>query len=73
MGILVLHLTPKEDDALTQLAAEQDMTEQGILRLALRQYQLMHRRIEAGETVAFSGDAQRARDFAGPLWENRNG
>ncbi|MBD3762594.1 MAG: transcriptional regulator [Rhizorhabdus sp.] len=58
--------TPVERGVLGLLAAEQDLSQFGILRQALRLYQMHHRRLKNGETVSWSGDAARAREFSGP-------
>jgi hypothetical protein len=59
--------TPKEAAVIEQLSQEMDLTPAAVIRQALGHYQLLCQRIKAGETHSFSGDAQRARDFAGPL------
>lgn len=60
-------LNEKEAAALTALAAEKDMSRPRVMIQALRFYQLVHERQKAGETFSFSGDAQRAREFAGDI------
>jgi len=60
-----IELTPKEAAALKELAADKDMSESAVMRQALRMYQLIHERQKQGETFSFSGDAQRAKEFAG--------
>lgn len=49
----------KEDEyqALRELCVEQDMTDSGIMRQALRIYQLVHRRTQEGYTMHFLDDA----------------
>lgn len=60
---------PTEDEVrvIGELGAELDLSPGAVIRQALRFYQLMRVRLKAGETFSFSGDAQRAREFAGPL------
>jgi hypothetical protein len=57
--------TDEERAAIRELAAEQELSEQAVMRQALRLYQLHHVRLKAGETMNFSGDAERAAEFAG--------
>lgn len=65
---MTLRLTDAEQSALEKLMEEQALSKPSVFRQALRSYQLDHERRKAGETVIWSGDAQRARDFAGPLY-----
>ena len=58
--------SPKELEALMRIAADQQLSLDGVVRQAVRWYELLHTRLKAGETFSFTGDAQRARDFAGP-------
>ena len=53
--------------AIEQLSVEQKLSSMAVLRQALRLYQMRCHRLKAGETYSWSGDAQRAADFAGPL------
>lgn len=62
---LALELTPEEMAALEALSLDLDMTKSGIMRQALRHYQLLHYRLAAGETMSFSGDRKRSEEFAG--------
>jgi hypothetical protein len=57
----------REAKVVAQLSEEQELSPQAVMRQALRLYQSDFLRRKAGETVTWSGDAQRARDFAGPL------
>lgn len=59
----------EELTAIAELCAEKDLSQMQLLRCALRHYQLTEHRLKSGETVTWSGDAQRAADFAGPLAE----
>lgn len=56
--------------AVRDLAAEHHLSERALIRAALREYHLNNERRKAGETCVWSGDTQRARDFAGPLVSN---
>ncbi|EQB03876.1 hypothetical protein [Sphingobium sp. HDIP04] len=60
-------LTPEEWAVVEQLGIQQELSVSATLRQAVRLYQVHVERIKAGETVSWSGDAQRARDFSGPL------
>lgn len=57
----------EEREAIKNLAVELDMPASAVIRQAVRLYQLHHHRLANGETCHWSGDEQRARDFAGPL------
>jgi len=57
----------REAQAIAQLSEEQELSPRAVMRQALRLYQADFLRRKAGETVTWSGDEQRARDFAGPL------
>lgn len=58
----------KEWAAVAQIGADQELSTRAVLRQAVRLYQLHHDRLKAGETFSWSGDEQRAKDFAGPLY-----
>jgi len=60
-------LSDKERAALQQIMQEQELSATAVWRQALRSYQMDHERRKSGETVTWSGDAERAREFAGPL------
>lgn len=60
-------LTAEEWSAVEELADQQELSVKATLRQAVRFYQLHVHRLRDGEIVTWSGDAQRARDFAGPL------
>jgi len=51
--------------ALEALAAEKEMSKTAIMRQALRLYQLVNIRLNAGERMMFSGDEQRTIEFIG--------
>jgi len=65
-------LTPEEWAVVSSLGAEQELSDSAVLRQALRHYQRDFERIKAGETVHWSGDEQRLRDFAGALIPESN-
>lgn len=60
-------LSPDEQTAVQMLAAEHGLSEGSIIRQALRLYQRHNARLRNGETCHYSGDAERAHEFAGPL------
>lgn len=62
---IVLPLSEKELLAIRNLAKKKDISEEAILRIALRFYELTDSRVSDGEIVSFSGDARRAREFLG--------
>lgn len=53
MPTLTLNLDDRHDEALTQLSHETDMSKTGVLRQALRLYQLVHQRAKDGQQLAF--------------------
>lgn len=61
-----------EYQAVTKLAAEKEMSFDGIILAALRVYQLISLRVSEGETMSFSGDRRRQREFAGPLYDEQH-
>ena len=62
---MIIAFDAKETEALKALAKDKGMSEVAVARQALRLYQLVHERLKAGETFSFSGDGERAREFAG--------
>lgn len=62
---MTLNLSEREMAALDELAAEKDMSKTAIMRQALRLYQLVNIRLNAGEKMMFSGDQQRMVEFIG--------
>jgi predicted nucleic acid-binding Zn ribbon protein len=58
---------PEERDALAKLGDEQGLSVEAVIRQSVRLYQQQVHRLKNGETVHWSGDEQRARDFAGDL------
>jgi len=66
---LFLEYRPSDDErrAIAELSLGLDLSPGAVIRQALRLYQLDYYRRRAGETCTWSGDEQRAREFAGPL------
>lgn len=62
---MTLNLTPKEMDVLSQISEDDDLTKTGVIRQALRMYQLIRDRIRSGETMHFSDDKERQVLFLG--------
>ena len=66
LSILNIHLTLEETNAVMALCMKKDLSPSAVIRQALRLYHQHNERLKAGETVTWSGDAQRAADFKGP-------
>jgi len=62
---MTLNLSEREMTVLEQLATEKDMSKTAVMRQALRLYQLVNVRLNAGERMMFSGDEQRMVEFIG--------
>lgn len=62
---MTLNLSAREMAVLNALAVHHEMSKTGVLRQALRLYQLVHHRLQDGETLVFSGDRERAALFVG--------
>nr|WP_249809158.1 ribbon-helix-helix protein, CopG family [Bradyrhizobium sp. 150] len=62
---MTLNLSEKEMTVLEELAREKGMSKTAIMRQALRLYQLVNVRLNAGEKMMFSGDEQRLIEFIG--------
>lgn len=62
---MTLNLSEKEMTVLEGLAADKEMSKTAIMRQALRLYQLVTLRLNAGEQMFFSGDDQRRIEFIG--------
>lgn len=60
-----VRLDSAHKEALRRLSQETEMSESAVMRQALRLYQLNQSRVKAGETLSWSGDAERAAQFAG--------
>lgn len=60
-----LNLSEREMAALDALATDKGMSKTAIMRQALRLYQLVDKRLKAGERMMFSGDDQRVIEFIG--------
>ncbi len=56
---MTLNMPEREMRVLEQIAEHHCMSKIGVMRQALRLYQLIHVRLQAGETFSFSGDAER--------------
>lgn len=61
----VHRFTAEEVATYKKLAEELGISDFALNRNALRHYQVVCERIKAGETFHFSGDEERAREFAG--------
>lgn len=66
MKTMTLNLSDAEMAALEELSLTHEMSKTGIVKQALRLYQLVNRRMVNGETMHFSGDRERALQFIGP-------
>jgi predicted transcriptional regulator len=66
MRTMTLNLSDEEMEAVEKMAADGDMSKTAVMKQALRVYQLIRVRMQAGETMSFSGDQQRAIQFIGP-------
>lgn len=64
-NVMTVRWTKGEAEAIAKLSEATELTNEAVLRQALRFYQLVHHRIADGETIAFSGDKARQIDFAG--------
>lgn len=67
MPEIIVPLSTVEAAALHRLSAKQNLPQDRVLVQALRLYQDHLNKLEAGETCTWSGDAQRAYDFAGDI------
>lgn len=56
---MTLNMPEREMVALERIAEHHQMSKTAVMRQALRLYQLIHVRLQAGETFSFSGDANR--------------
>ncbi len=66
-NLITVEFTAEESLAIANLAIDTELPEQNVVKQALRHYQLHRHRLMKGETHHWSGDAERAADFAGPL------
>lgn len=64
-GSITVELDDAACSALHRLSVEHDMPQDRIMVQALRLYHQHNERLKAGETCTWSGDAERARQFAG--------
>lgn len=56
---MTVNMPEREMLALERIADHHQMSKTAVMRQALRLYQLIHIRLQAGETMSFSGDADR--------------
>lgn len=63
---LTLNLRANEMERLEEYATRFEMSKTAVLRSALRLYDLVQQRLEAGEAMSFSGDHARLVEFVGP-------
>ena len=66
MATMTLNMSDEEMAALDALASDFDMSKTALMKQAFRLYQLVVKRHQAGETMHFSGDHERAIQFIGP-------
>ncbi len=57
--------SPDEREAIKNLAIDQRLSIVGVIRQAVRLYQLHMKRLKNGETCTWSGDEARANEFKG--------
>lgn len=55
---MTLNLTVEEMDALEELANRKDLTKTGVMKQALRLYQMIDARLEEGEKLFFEDEAE---------------
>lgn len=58
---MTLNLTPREMDALEELARRKDLSKTAVIRQALRLYQLVDTRLAQGEKLFFEDQAQKGK------------
>lgn len=74
MSTLTLNLDERHMAALDALATEQDMSKTGVMRQALRLYQLVHERAKDGQQLAFTKDGRTVVvELIGPTLANHSG
>jgi predicted transcriptional regulator len=56
---MTLNLTPKEMEALEDLAQKKDLSKTAIVRQAIRLYQLVDARLEQGEKLFFEDEVEK--------------
>lgn len=64
--------TEEELKVISNLSASHDISPMGVIRQALRLYQMHDKRLADGETCTYSGDAGRARKFTGDMVQEEN-
>ncbi len=62
-----IDLAEREQQAVSEMAREMGVSEQAVMRQALRHYQLLRSRLADGETFSFSGDQARLDKFTGGI------
>lgn len=62
---ITIKLNAKERGALDSMMLDREMSEGGVIRVALAYYQSTIEKIKSGETCRWSGDAKRASEFSG--------
>jgi predicted transcriptional regulator len=55
---MTLNLSVEEMTALEELASEKELSKTGVIRQALRLYQLIHERTAAGEKLVFEDEKE---------------
>lgn len=55
---MTLNLSAEEMAALEELASEKELSKTGVIRQALRLYQLIHERTAAGEKLVFEDEKE---------------
>jgi hypothetical protein len=63
---MTMNLSAREMAVLRDLGEQMDMSKTAVMRSALRLFQLVHVRAQAGEHLMFSGDQARIVEFIGP-------
>lgn len=63
---MTLNLSAREMQVVEEFSDRMDISKTAVLRQALRLYQLVDARLQAGETMSFSGDQERIALFVGP-------
>jgi hypothetical protein len=62
---MTLNLTAREMAVLEEIAEHHGMSKTGVMRQALRLYQLTFIRLKDGERMSWSGDSARVAEFVG--------
>lgn len=67
MKTMTLNLNEREMACLEELSVRKDVSKTAIMRQALRLYQMIDRKLCAGETMHFSGDKETKMMFVGDI------